>query len=841
MWKNYLKTSLRILKKHKFFSFLNITSLSLGLVPCIMLLLLLQYEYSFDTFHDQPENIYRIVLDGHYKSGPFKSINTSPKLAEAIKTEFPDEGDVLRLYHNGGAVSMINDDKFFNESNYLYADNNLFSFFNIQLERGNPKTALDKPHSMVITNDFAEKYFGEEDPIGKVINVDIWVGGGSSWGEVPNPSGLSPAGDYMVTGVVKKLPPNTHLQFDCLLSLSSIYWWDMWGNDLFSYTNTATYIKLASNINQNNFEDKLNSIVDKYHAVATEKDLEIEYSQFLADGKTYKYSLMPLTKMHFEAEGFRTRFEKLGVYNNIYSLSIIALIALIIGCINFVNLSTARSSNRAKEIGIRIVSGSGKFQLIKQFLLESLMLSFISMLLAVTITAILLPYFNSFLDTSIALSNILFTWVLPAVLTITVLVGFIAGIYPAYILSALKPTLIIKGNYGNSTSGKGIVRNVLVLFQYGISIIFIMGTLIIQGQLNFMRNKDLGYDIEQVLKLSGRPYRLSSGRYIAFKQELLKINGVKSVSAAGNIFGSEQMVWVNLRILGTTLPEEATIFRIGIADINILENFQIKITSDKTLNTSGRGYFLTESALKELKLTDPVGESLIRSWPYTFGEWKADLDTIIISGVIQDFHYNSALNQIEPVALVLVNDDQESKLPMRYYYIKITGNDIQQTVSEIETIWKDLVPESPFVYTFLDLEIDKFYAKDQKMSKLIGLFSLLSILISCLGILGLSAYLAQQKNKEISIRKILGASLNQIAGLLIKKHASLILAAVLIFIPIAYLFGQKWLSSYPYRITIDVLTIVTTIAAIILITGISISWQLVKGVLVNPLETIKSE
>ena len=321
----------------------------------------------------------------------------------------------------------------------------------------------------------------------------------------------------------------------------------------------------------------------------------------------------------------------------------------------------------------------------------------------------------------------------------------------------------------------------------------------------------------------------------------MKINGVKSVSAAGNIFGSEQMVWVNLRILGTTLPEEATIFRIGIADINILENFQIKITSDKTLNTSGRGYFLTESALKELKLTDPVGESLIRSWPYTFGEWKADLDTIIISGVIQDFHYNSALNQIEPVALVLVNDDQESKLPMRYYYIKITVDDIQQTVSEIETIWKDLVPESPFVYTFLDLEIDKFYAKDQKMSKLIGLFSLLSILISCLGILGLSAYLAQQKNKEISIRKILGASLNQIAGLLIKKHASLILAAVLIFIPIAYLFGQKWLSSYPYRITIDVLTIVTTIAAIILITGISISWQLVKGVLVNPLETIKSE
>jgi len=775
------------------------------------------------------------VLDGHYKSGPFKSINTSPKLAEAIKTEFPDEGDVLRLYHNGGSVSMINDDKFFNESNYLYADNNIFSFFNIHLEKGNPKTALVKPHTMVITKDFAEKYFGEEDPIGKVINVNIWVWAGSSWGEVPNPSGLDPSGDYMVTGVVKSLPPNSHLQFNCILSLSSIYWWEMLGDDLFGYNGIATYIKLTPDNSQQNFEDKLNSIVDKYHAVSIEQQLEIEYSQFLADGKSCKYSLMPLTSMHFEAEGLGRGFAKLGVFKNIYSLSIISLIALLIGCINFINLSTARSSNRAKEIGIRIVSGSGKFQLIKQFLLESLMLSFISMLLAIIITAILLNNFNSFLDTSIALSSILFTWVLPAVLTITVLVGFIAGIYPAYILSALKPVLIIKGNHSHSTSSKGIVRNVLVLFQYGISIIFIMGTLIIQGQLNLMHNKDLGYDTEQVLKLFW--VTKSPGRYSALKQALLKINGVKGVTGATRIFGERWLIHVNLRILGTALPEEAPIIRIGTADINILENFQIEITSDKTIDT--RGYYLTESAVKELKLTDPVGEYLVSTWPNTYGLYKADLDTVIISGVIKDFHHNSAQSQIEPVALILFNEGE--KLRIHNYYIKITGSNIQQTVADIGTVWKDLVPESPFVYSFLDSEIDKFYAEEQKMSKLIGFFSLLAILISCLGILGLSAYLAHQKNKEISIRKILGASLNQIVGLLVKKHATLIIVAVLIFLPIAYFLGEKWLSNYPYRISIDALTIGTTIVALIVITGISISWQLVKGVLVNPLEAIKSE
>jgi len=858
MYNYYFKVALRVIGKYKFFSFLNITSLSLGLFPCILLLLLLQYEYSFDTFHDQSENIYRIVLDGHYKSGPFKTISTSPRLAEAIKAEFPDTGELLRLSRDDWGSPLIRyEDKLISESNYLYADSNLFSFFNIQLEKGNPKTALEKPHSVVITNDFAKKYFGEEDPIGQVINVDIFVPNGSDYpmsdrANAPhgfhNPSGMDPAGDYMVTGVVKNLPPNTHIQFDFVMSMSSIYFWDTWGWDLFSYNAIATYIKLTPNNSQKSFEYKLNSIVDKYHAVAIEKVLGIEYSQVLAEGKTYKYSLMPLTKMHFEAEGLRTKFEKLGVYKNIYFLSIISLISLLIGCINFINLSTARSSNRAKEIGIRKVSGSGKFQLIKQFLLESLMLSFISMLLAIIIAAFLLPYFNSFLDTSITLYNIVFTWVFPAILTITALVGIIAGIYPAYILSALKPALIIKGNYGSSPGGKGIIRNVLVLFQYGISIIFIMGTLIIQGQLNFMYNKDLGYDKEQVLKLSGMRGE-SPGRYLTFKQGLLKINGVKSVSRGDNIFLRNRRGWrMNLRTIGSARGEGSEIIHTA-AGVNLIENLQLKIISDKTLEVPDEGYFLTESAVKALKLTNPVGEYLICSWVddlTSSGEILPDQDTLIVCGVIQDFHYRSALNKIEPVTLVVSNGLNDGRAlmglkQMGNVFVKLTGNDIQQTVADIETIWKDLGPDKPFTYTFLDLEIDKFYAEEQKMSKLIGLFSLLAILISCLGILGLSAYLAQRKNKEISIRKIFGASLIQIVGILVKKHAKLILMAILIFMPIAYLFGQKWLSNYPYRITIDVLTIVTTIVAIILITGISISWQLVKGGLVNPLETIKSE
>jgi len=779
------------------------------------------------------------VFDGHQKSGPFKSISTSPKLAEAIKAEFPDTGELLRLSRDSwGSPTIRYEDKLFNESNFLYADSNLFSFFNIQLEKGNPKTALEKPHSVVVTNDFARKYFGEEDPIGKVINVNIFIPNGSDYDTRKNPSGMDPAGDYIVTGVVKNLPPNTHIQFDFLMSISSIYWWDMWGFDLFSFNAIATYIKLTPNNSQMSFEDKLNSIVDKYHAVGIEKTLGIEYSQFLAEGKTIKYSLMPLTSMHFEAEGLRTKFEKLGVYKNIYSLSIISLIALFIGCINFVNLSTARSSNRAKEIGIRKVSGSGKSQLIKQFLLESLMLSFISMLLAIIIAAILLPNFNSFLDTSIELSSILFTWVLPAILTITALVGIIAGIYPAYILSALKPALIIKGNYGSSPGGKGIIRNVLVLFQYGISIIFIMGTLIIQGQLNFMNHKDLGYDIKQVLKINGMRYE-SPARYLTFKQGLLKINGVKSVSSGDDIFGRNGRGWrMNLRTIGSVRGEGSEIIH-GAAGLNLIENFQLKIISDKILEVSDKGYFLTESAVKELKLTDPVGEYLIGYYPNDGGKFNPDLDTIIVRGVIEDFHYRSALNKIEPVALVVTNDMKSRA--MNKIFVKLTGNNIQQTVADIETVWKDLGTDSPFNYTFLDSEIDKFYVEEQKMSKLIGLFSLLSILISCLGILGLSAYLTQQKNKEISIRKILGASLNQIVGLLVKKHTNLILAAIFIFMPIAYLLAQKWLSNYPYRITVDAHTIVTTITAIIVITGISISWQLFRGVRVNPLEAIKSE
>jgi len=362
-----------------------------------------------------------------------------------------------------------------------------------------------------------------------------------------------------------------------------------------------------------------------------------------------------------------------------------------------------------------------------------------------------------------------------------------------------------------------------------------------------MYNKDLGYDKEQVLKLIGMRGE-SPGRYLTFKQGLLKINGVKSVSRGDLMFGKTRRGWaMNLRTIGSARGEGPEIIH-AAAGVNLIENLQLKIISDKTLEVPDKGYFLTESAVKELKLTNPVGEYLICSWDdwrNSSGELEPDVDTLIVCGVIQDFHYSSALNKIEPVALVVSNDLGDSKIiglkEMRRVFVKLTGNDIQQTVADIETIWKDLGPDKPFTYTFLDLEIDKFYAEEQKMSKLIGLFSLLAILISCLGILGLSAYLAQQKNKEISIRKILGASLNQIVGLLVKKHANLIIVAVLIFIPIGYLFGQEWLSNYPYRISVDAVTIGTTIAAIILITGISISWQLVKGVRVNPLEAIKTE
>jgi putative ABC transport system permease protein len=807
-------------------------------------LLFLQFEYSFDDFHNDSESINRIVFDGHTKNRPFKSLYTSPKLSEAIEAEFMDAGEVIRLYRGESAL-MRNGDTFLKESNFLYADKNLFGFFNLELEKGNPKTALAQPHSMVVTQEFARRYFGDNDPIGKIITIDIWVNGGSEYpfgDHKPNPSGMDPKGDYIVTGVVKNFPPNTHLQFDCLLSLSSIYWWDMWGTDLFSYNNTATYMKLSDNTNPKTFENNLNSIVDKYHRAAVEKYLEIDYNKFLKEGKSIKYSLIPLTKLHFEAEGFRTRFEKLGVYMNVYYLSVISLIALLLGCINFVNLSTARSSIRAKEIGIRKVVGSGKRHLIMQFLLESLLLTFIALLFAILLSAAFLPYFNSFLETQITLFNLVSTWVLPVMLIITIVVGYIAGIYPAYILSTLEPALIIKGFSGK---GRHTLRNVLVLFQYGISILFIMGTIIIHRQLSHMHNKDLGYDTEQVLILSGSSgglgflVRPTAGKYWAFKEELAKISGVKGVSGSSSVFGRQGIMRTHLRTIGS-VRDEASIFSAGVVEDNLFENFQMKITSEKNLDISGIGYYLTERAVKELKLSDPVGEYLIRHWPEASGEFSLDLDTIIVSGVIQDFHYNSAQNPIEPIALMVTND-WEKHGPMRSLYIKITGNDIQQIISEIEAAWKMIVPDSPFVYTFLNQDIETFYKEEQKLGKLFNLFGLLSLVISCLGILGLSSYLAMRKNKEISIRKILGASLNNIVGLLVKKHLSLILIAVLIFIPVAYILAQKWLEGYPYRISIDTLTIVYTIGTITLITMLSISWQLIKGVFINPLEAIKSE
>jgi len=845
---NYLKTCLRIIKKDKLFSFLNIASLTLGLFPCILLLLLLQYEYSFDAYHKDADRIYRIEFDGHFKGGPFSTINTVPILSETIEREFPDAGETMVLYYNGGPILMKYKEEVFSETNYLFAGRNLFGFFDIELEEGNPQTALEKHHTMVVTREFANKYFGDQDPIGKVINADLWVQNASAypWGNVPNPSGIDPAGDYVVTGVVKSMPPNSHIQFDCLLSLESLQWWDMWKKDLFIHNQVATYIKLAPNITKESFERNLNGIIDKYHANAIEKNLEVSYSQFLAEGKRLKYSLIPLKRLHFDAEGLHGRFEKLGTFNNVYYLSVIALIAVIIGCINFINLSTAGSYNRLKEIGIRNVSGSGKLQLITQFLFESVLMTFGSLLLAILMAALVLPYFNSFLDTEVSITNMVTSWIFPVVLTLTVLVGLMAGIYPAYVISKARPALIVKGNLTNSVRGKATIRNILVFFQYGISIVFIMGTIVVNQQLKFIHEKDLGYDKNHVMILQGSRrlnflVQPSPARYIDLKTNLKKIEGVNAVTGAMVFFGFKDMVHCFLRPVGSAVNEQGTVYRLGFGDINVLENFKIEILEQMNGELPARSYYLTETAVKELGLKNPVGQYLIRSWPYEVGQWKNDLDTIMVAGIIKDIQYNSASSPIEPVAFVLKKDKDYSPWPMDVIYVKLESGNLKKTVSEIEQTWKRLYPDQPLIYSFLDDKLSEFYAKEERLSKLIGFFSLLSILISCLGILGLSAFLSKQKSKEISIRKIFGASIYQVIRILAKNHTYLIALALLVFTPITYLLGKEWLLSYPFRISIGLGTIIITISAIVLITTISISWQLVKGITESPLKTIRNE
>lgn len=801
MLKNYVKIVLRNMARHKGYALINIAGLATGIACCVLILLWVQDEISFDAYHEHAERIYRLVevmqegdRSEHYPSAPFG-------MAPALRTEFGEDVTPVRFFGYSTIVPLISyDDKRFYEKRFFFADSTVFDVFSFTFIEGNPQTALDQPHSVVITRDMAHKYFGEEHALGKVLRFENQI-------------------DFQVTGVIENVPANSHFHFDFLASLldmesvfrvvgtpvgwlQSMYW-----------NPCHTYVLLSENLSQAEFEARLSALVDKYYPDTFKSSISF-YTQ-------------PLLDIHLRAS-LNEELEPQGDITYVYIFSIVALFILLLACVNFMNLSTARASMRAKEVGLRKVLGACRGQLARQFLGEAMLFSLLALLLALVLIEMALPVFNSITEKELRI-DYLGNWPwLALLLGLALLVGFFAGSYPALFLSRFHPVAVLKGDPASGVGGHATLRKALVVFQFSIAIVLIVGTLIVSDQLELLRNKKLGFDKEHLLVLSlrGTPLRDQPD---AFKNELLNVTGVEGVTVASDYPGGLINVYPfyveqNGELQRLDLP--AFFSDHDFVDVMGMELLQGRPISPRLASDSTEAFILNEAAVRGLGWDQPVGKD------FRFGE---DDRIGRVVGVVKDFHFFSLHQPAQPAVIHV--------WPFWYEYmlVKVHAQNMSDTIAEVGQVWSQFINGRPFDAFFLDDTLDQLYRSEQKLSEVFRSFAVLAIFIACLGLFGLAAFAATQRTKEIGVRKVLGATVANITALMSKDFVKLVLVANLIAWPVAYVAASKWLEGFAYRIDIGWWVFALAGGLALLIALATVSTQAIRAALANPVESLRYE
>lgn len=798
MLKNYLKLALRNLWRNKTFSLINVIGLSIGIAVCISILLFVQFEKSFDKIHTK--NIYRLneVQSPEGMAAPQKVALSMYPMGSTLKDEFPEIKNYVRL-HPFEMAGLANRDKKVFLDNVFWSDASFFQIFDYKLLKGDPKTVLITPNSVVLTTESAAKLFGNEDPMGKSLTTH----------------NKRDTLHFTVTGIMENVPQNSHLQFNGLYSLNTIVnpadtnnWRSGWGGNWL-----ITYLELSDNSNIERLEKKFPAYLQKYMG----EDIIKSYQLFLQPIKEVHSTSGDITHDYFN---FR-KFDK--SYANIFL--IIGIIVLIIASINFINLSTAKSSSRAKEVGVRKSIGAQRLQLTFQFLSESLLLSFIALLLALLFVKLSLPLINQLSDHQLEFSFFNQPLLFLKILLATILLGLLAGIYPALYLSSFNPVKVLKGI---SVSGKSVGRNALVIGQFACAAFLIITTIFVIQQLNFMRNKDAGFNKDQVMIISGA-YR----GYTKLKTALEESPLVKSVT------GSSQSLGNNLHQGGFTYkgngPQRELASSHVMVDEDFISLYQIKLIAGKNFTKEGneREYIINESLAKELLKNDPKAslESLIGKKLSGGGD-----TTSSIVGITEDFNFNTLHNKVETLAMI-----NSSSYGFHDVSVKIDGNRAKEAIAEVESIYKNTISTYPFSYVFLDDHFEKLYRNDMKVSKVVSILGFLAIIIACLGLLGLASYSTQTRVKEIGVRKVLGASVPAIIQLLSFDFIKPVLIANLIAWPLAWYAISKWLQDYAYHISISWWVFVVAGFCSLLIALISVSSQTFKAAIANPIKSLRTE
>ncbi|MBD3414279.1 MAG: FtsX-like permease family protein [Candidatus Aminicenantes bacterium] len=791
MLKNYLRIAFRNLKRHKLYSFINISGLGIGLACCLLIFIYVKHELSYDRFHENSKRIYRAVV-GEFQNGKWAySVGTPEPLGAALEQELPEVEQSVRFFHPSWIEkwSVSHKNRSFYEEQVFFTDPSFFEVFSFPLIQGNSDSVLDEPHSIVISQKAAQKYFGSDNPIGKVLMIDHHI-------------------ETQVTGVTEDVPPNSHFRFDFLVSFDAMPY--QWILNNWRTQNCYTYLLLQREYSQTELEPKLSQFLKKHFGPM----------------ENVKFDFQPLTDIHLHSRDFRQDMAShIGDISSVYTFSAIAVFILIIACINFVNLTTARSINRAKEVGMRKVIGAQRMQLIRQFFGESVLFSLMALLLAVVLALSLIPNLNRLIGQNLSLSQYDALETGFVFLGIALLAGILSGIYPALYLSKFQPIKVIMENYGNGTKGAGF-RKILVVAQFSISIVLIIGTLVISRQNRFCMNKKLGFDQEQVLVVPMWDSQAQKG-FLAFKNTLLKNPEVMSVSGSSSIPG-ESVGSRGMKPEGNLWSPRDSI----VVDEDFIPTFGIEVVQGRNFSTQfptdrEDAYILNQAAVQEFGWEEPIGKQLI---------WKGDKNkTGNVIGVVQDFHYESLHQKIEPLVLFM------SSGAAAYTSVRIRTQNTQDTIASIKKTWNQFHPGHSFESFFMDSHFDRLYRSEIRMGKIFRYFTFLALFVSCLGLFGLTSFMVNQRTKEIGIRKVLGASGGNIVMLFSQEFMKWVLVANLLAWPIAYVMMNKWLQNFAYRVRISLWTFLVSAVIAVLIAFVTVSFQSLRAARTDPVESLRYE
>jgi putative ABC transport system permease protein len=797
MFKNYLKTAFRNLQKNKGFTAINILGLSVGLTTCLLIVYYVVDEWSYDRYNTKAARIYRVDLEIKYGGRDASYAEVEPPMGDALKNNFPEIEKVVRLrpaaYSFSGKFDVKKGNENIRENNIIFTESALFSVFTFPMIQGNPSTALNAPYTAVISESAARKYFNTTQVLGKVLTINDTT-------------------NYSITGIIKDIPKQSHFIYDLFLSSSTLpeFQDHNWNNGGWS-----TYVLVKPETNVKNLEDRIQELANKHSDPVVTKN-----------GNFERHSLTPLLSIHLQSD----REQELGHNGSIqyvYIFSSIALFILLIACVNFMNLSTARSANRAREVGVRKVLGSERKYLVAQFLTESIMVTFAATVIAVFLSRVSMPLFNQISGKDLVINLSSITWLLPSLIGVVLIIGFLAGFYPAFYLSGFQPIDVLKGKIAAGFKA-GFLRSFLVVFQFSVSIFLIVGTLVIYNQLHYIHTKSLGYDRNQVLIINnvnglGRQARI-------LNQEIRQIPDVVNTTLSSYLPTGED------RNLTALFPDpdidlkKAVLTEFWPVDENYINTLGIQIVMGRNFSnqmaSDSSAIIVNQAYARLLGVKELLNKDIYRD---SYG-----VQRFHIVGVIKDFHFNSLRENISP--LVLTYGEDPGALS-----VKVKTTHLTALLGKIENKWKTMSPNQQFSYSFMDQDFDAAYRSEQRIGQLFVAFSALAILIACLGLFGLATYAAEQRNKEIGIRKVLGANISEIVGILSIDFIKLVFIAILISCPLAWMLMNKWLQGFAYRVNLDWWIFAIAGLAALFIAFITISFQSIKAALANPVISLRSE